>query len=52
LSEGTLADGLAPVGSATIIGVGHSIGGGLVVLQQARWGSYDAIAVLGYTHGA
>ena len=28
------------------------MGGGLVVLQQARWGSYDAIAVLGYTHGA
>ena len=35
-----------------IVGVGHSMGGGLVVLQQARWGSYDAIAVLGYTHGA
>ena len=28
------------------------MGGGLVVLQQARWGSYDAIGVLGYTHGA
>ena len=52
LIEGTLGAGLPPVASATIIGIGHSMGGGLVVLQQARWGSYDAIAVLGYTHGA
>jgi alpha-beta hydrolase superfamily lysophospholipase len=52
LTEGTLAADLPPVAAARIVGVGHSMGGGLVVLQQARWRSYDAISVLGYTHGA
>ncbi len=52
LGDGTLVRNLPPVASPKIIGVGHSIGGGLVAIQQARWGSYDAIAVLGFTHGA
>src|SRR3954447_21181232 len=52
LTEGTLITGLAPIAAPRIVGIGHSMGGGLVVLQQARWGSYDAIGVLGYTHGA
>ena len=52
LVDGSLATGLPPVASSRIIGVGHSMGGGLVTIQQARSGSYDAIAVLGFTHGA
>ncbi len=52
LADGTLNASLPPVGAPRIVGVGHSIGGGLVVVQQARWGSYDAVAVLGFTHGA
>jgi alpha-beta hydrolase superfamily lysophospholipase len=52
LSAGTLVADLPPIAAPRIVGVGHSIGGGLVVLQQARWDSYDAIAVLGFTHGA
>src|SRR5215212_4952858 len=52
LRDGTLVEGLPPVAAPRIVGVGHSMGGGLVVLQQARSGSYDAIAVLGYTRGA
>lgn len=52
LTDGTLVAPLPPIAGASIVGVGHSMGGGLVVLQQARWGSYEAIAVLGYTHGA
>lgn len=52
LTDGTLSANLPPVASPTIIGVGHSMGGGLVVIQQARWDSYEAIGVLGYTHGA
>jgi len=52
LTEGTLTADLPPVAAPRVVGVGHSMGGGLVVLQQARWGSYDAIGVLGYTHGA
>ena len=51
LTDGTLVADLPPIAAARIVGVGHSMGGGLVVLQQARWGSYDTIAVLGYTHG-
>jgi hypothetical protein len=43
---------VAVVAAPRIIGVGHSMGGGLVTIQQARNGSYDAIAVLGFTHGA
>jgi alpha-beta hydrolase superfamily lysophospholipase len=52
LTDGTLVAHLPPIAAPRILGVGHSMGGGLVVLQQARWGSYDAIGVLGYTHGA
>ncbi len=51
LEDGTLVAELAPVAMPRIVGVGHSIGDGLVTIQQARWGSYDAIAVLGFTHG-
>jgi alpha-beta hydrolase superfamily lysophospholipase len=52
LIDGTLSADLPPIAAPSIIGVGHSMGGGLVVLQQARCASYDAIGVLGYTHGA
>ena len=52
LTDGTLSAQLPPIAGPRIIGVGHSMGGGLVVLQQARWASYDGIGVLGYTHGA
>lgn len=52
LNDGTLVADLPPLVAPHIVGVGHSMGGGLVVVQQARWGSYDAIGVLGYTHGA
>jgi pimeloyl-ACP methyl ester carboxylesterase len=34
-----------------VIGVGHSLGGCLTVVTQARHRSYDAIAALGFTHG-
>jgi alpha-beta hydrolase superfamily lysophospholipase len=52
LTDGTLVEELRPIAAPRIVGIGHSMGGGLVVLEQARWGSYDAIGVLGYTHGA
>ena len=51
LADGSLAPELRPVAEVAMIGIGHSMGGGLVVIQQAAWDSYDAIAVLGYTHG-
>lgn len=51
LVNGTLATGLPPITDPKMVGVGHSMGGGLVVIQQAHWDSYDGIVVLGYTHG-
>jgi len=51
LAAGTLAPNLPAVSHPAIIGVGHSMGGGLTVVTQSLHGSYDAIAVLGFTHG-
>lgn len=33
-----------------ITGVGHSMGGMLTILQQARWASFDQVAILGFTN--
>jgi pimeloyl-ACP methyl ester carboxylesterase len=46
-----LRERLAPDG-VPVIGVGHSLGGCLSLVEQARHGSYDAVANLGFTHGA
>jgi pimeloyl-ACP methyl ester carboxylesterase len=35
-----------------VIGVGHSLGGCLTLVEQAGHGSYAAVANLGFTHGA
>src|SRR4051794_11833343 len=35
-----------------IIGVGHSLGGCVTVVAQAQHDCYDAVASLGFTHGA
>ncbi len=50
LAAGTLAADLPPIDAATLTGVGHSIGGSLLVVQQARYATFDRIAVLGSTH--
>src|SRR2546430_11763535 len=47
LREGTLADGLPPL-NLPMIGVGHSMGGCLTVLVQARSRPSDAVVLLGY----
>jgi pimeloyl-ACP methyl ester carboxylesterase len=50
LAEGTLVtDGLPPQSGATLVGIGHSLGGMLVTLQQGEFHSYDRLGVLGYT---
>ncbi len=46
-----LRERLAPEGFP-VIGIGHSLGGCLSLVEQARHGSYDAVANLGFTHGA
>src|SRR5215211_4857250 len=47
LREGTLADGVPPL-NLPMIGVGHSMGGCLTVMVQARARPYDAVVLLGY----
>lgn len=49
LTAGTLVDGLAPVMNPFTIGVGHSMGGYLLARQQARYHSFDAVAILGWS---
>jgi hypothetical protein len=50
LEAGTLAPRLAASNATRIVGVGHSLGGALVLIQQSRSRSFDAVAVLGFTN--
>jgi hypothetical protein len=47
LRAGTAHPAMEPVGECNVIGLGHSMGGGLVTVQQATYRTFDAIAVLG-----
>jgi alpha-beta hydrolase superfamily lysophospholipase len=51
LAEGAPALGGVPVSEIPVLGVGHSLGAHLVAVTQARHRSYDAVALLGFTHG-
>jgi pimeloyl-ACP methyl ester carboxylesterase len=48
LRAGTLIDGLGPLAIDKVIGIGQSMGGCLVTVQQGTYRSFDAIGVLGY----
>jgi pimeloyl-ACP methyl ester carboxylesterase len=48
LEEGLLAPDLGPVAVSKLVGLGHSMGGMITVVQQARHSSFDALAVLGH----
>jgi pimeloyl-ACP methyl ester carboxylesterase len=53
--RGLLAQGAPELGGAPldipVVGVGHSLGACLTVVTQARYRCYDAVALLGFTHG-
>jgi hypothetical protein len=51
-AAGELHEELPAVDDIRTVGVGHSLGGSVVVAQQARHRSYDAVADIGYTHSA
>jgi pimeloyl-ACP methyl ester carboxylesterase len=51
LAEGAPELGGTPLPKLPIIGVGHSLGACLTVVTQARHRCYDAVALLGFTHG-
>jgi pimeloyl-ACP methyl ester carboxylesterase len=47
LERGSLGDGIEPLPVSAIIGLGHSMGGSLVVIQQAQHRTFDAIVTMG-----
>jgi pimeloyl-ACP methyl ester carboxylesterase len=49
LRDGTAVDGYPRVDVGSRIGMGQSMGGGVTVIMAARHGTYDAVAVLGYS---
>ncbi|MBN8605533.1 MAG: alpha/beta fold hydrolase [Caulobacterales bacterium] len=49
LANGTLAECLPPLPEIRLVGMGHSMGGGVTVTQQANHQSFDALAIIGYT---
>ena len=51
LADGSPELGGRPLPSVPIIGVGHSLGACLTVVHQAQHRCYDAVALLGFTHG-
>jgi len=51
LASGTLIPGLAPVADARIVGVGHSMGGGIGTAMAGQYPDcFDAWAALGWTN--
>jgi pimeloyl-ACP methyl ester carboxylesterase len=51
LAEGSPELCGTPLAEIPIIGVGHSLGACVTVVTQARHRCYDAVALLGFTHG-
>jgi pimeloyl-ACP methyl ester carboxylesterase len=51
MSDGAAEFGGRPLPSVPVIGLGHSLGACLTVVTQARHRCYDAVALLGFTHG-
>jgi alpha-beta hydrolase superfamily lysophospholipase len=51
LADGSPEFGGTPLPEIPIIGIGHSLGACLTVVTQARHRCYDAVALLGFTHG-
>jgi pimeloyl-ACP methyl ester carboxylesterase len=51
LVSGTLVPGLRPLPNLVPIGVGHSMGGMLLGVQQARHATFAALAILGHGVG-
>lgn len=47
LADGSLAEGFAPVTDPFTVGMGQSMGGGVSILTQGRFATFDAIAPCG-----
>jgi pimeloyl-ACP methyl ester carboxylesterase len=51
LRDGSLIEELPPLGALVSIGVGHSMGGMLTVLQQALRHQHDGLVLMGFANG-
>jgi hypothetical protein len=51
IMSGTLVPGLSSLPNLVSIGIGHSMGGMLLGVQQARYDSFAAVAILGHGVG-
>lgn len=51
IRAGTLVPGLSPLPNLLSIGIGHSMGGMLLGVQQARYDLFAAVAILGHGVG-
>jgi len=49
LRTGTLADDIDPIGIERVVGMGQSMGGCLLTVQQAQHGTFDGVAFLGWS---
>lgn len=49
LANGLVAEGFPPVLQPVRIAIGQSAGGSLAIIQQARYGCYDGIGILGFS---
>src|SRR5262245_5973990 len=49
LRTGTLGDNVAPIVPGLVVGIGQSMGGCLLIVQQGHHATFDAIAVLGFS---
>lgn len=49
LGAGTLAEGVAPIADATMLGIGQSMGGCFTIVLQGQHGTFDGIAALGFS---
>jgi pimeloyl-ACP methyl ester carboxylesterase len=49
LRDGSLADGLAPIEPSVVVGMGQSMGGCLLTVQQANHRTFDGVAFLGWS---
>ena len=51
IAQGATEFGAQALSSVPVIGIGHSLGACLTVVAQARHACYDAVVLLGFTHG-
>ncbi len=49
LADGSLVPELPALRPSSLVGIGHSMGGGVITAAQGNHGSFDAVAALGFT---